>query len=367
MRPRGVTGVQTHFQQFMGYLQSRAIETCLVTPYSVSKLLVYPLFALRRLIHFFSTSWSVWWYREVHAWVLKIALRRSLRDAEGCVVYAQCPLSAAAALRVRRPGQRVVLVAHFNISQADEWVGMGLIDKDGWLYRSILAFEARVLPQLDGIVYVSRFMQEHVESRIPSVKAVRSVVLPNFVSDPRDVSVASPVADLITIGTVEPRKNQLYLVEILAAAKSMGRVLTLTVVGDGPDLSRMKQRAKHLDVESQIFFKGFVPNAASLISGHRAYIHVARMESFGIVLIEAQACGVPVFAPKAGGMGEAFEDGVTGWGIPLGDVQAAARVLIAIFSDEDMLQSAGSAARERFLNYFETTRVASELRSFLVS
>lgn len=63
---------------------------------------------------------GVWWYRRWHAHYLDDALRRHLNERErGGVVYAQCPVSAEVALRVRK-GQRVVMAAHFNVSQAQE-------------------------------------------------------------------------------------------------------------------------------------------------------------------------------------------------------------------------------------------------------
>ena len=58
--------------------------------------------------------------------------------AGDCVIYAQCPLAARAALRARRGShQRVVMAVHFRISQADEWVNMKQIRRDGRVFRAI--------------------------------------------------------------------------------------------------------------------------------------------------------------------------------------------------------------------------------------
>ena len=141
MRPTGETGVQTHCNSFMDYLAQHRINHQLITPFSYHNWLVYPIFALRKILHFFSGTLSVWWYRHWHAYFLQLALQQQLKSGFDCVIYAQCPVSAAAALKARISSQqRVIMVTHFNISQADEWVGKGVISKDSALYCNIQEF-----------------------------------------------------------------------------------------------------------------------------------------------------------------------------------------------------------------------------------
>src|SRR5690606_4845908 len=105
--------------------------------------LIYPVFGMRRLIDYVSKPTSVWWYRYWHSVALERALRQNLKGGRPCVVYAQCPLSARAALRARASeDQKVVMVVHFNLSQADEWVGKGAIAREGRLFKSIRGQEA---------------------------------------------------------------------------------------------------------------------------------------------------------------------------------------------------------------------------------
>jgi glycosyltransferase involved in cell wall biosynthesis len=233
MRPEGDTGVQTHFRTVFDYLKRQGKTVQLVTPFDAPSWMVLPVFAVRKLIDLLNSSFSVWWYRHWHAVFLRLALKKALNTLDSCAVYAQCPLSADAALQTRKSGdQRVLMVAHFNISQADEWAGKGEIQDGGKLFNAIRQFERDVLPRLDGLVFVSEFVKREIAKLVPAIGNVSSRVIPNFLADP-GVSFTEQklLGDLICIGSLEPRKNQQYAIKIVAAAKKAGRELKLTLVG----------------------------------------------------------------------------------------------------------------------------------------
>lgn len=367
MRPEGDTGVQTHFHTYKTYLREMGRQCGLITPYSAPLWQVYPVFGLRKLVNFINREASVWWHRYWHAVFLCVALRQTLANGQPCVVYAQCPLSADAALRARvSPQQRVVMVVHFNISQADEWAGKGAISEGGHLFQEIRGFEAEVLPRLDGLVFVSEFMRRELVARIPAIGSILYRVVPNFLRDPEMVGPNTvPVMDLICIGTLEPRKNQRYALEIVAASRRIGRPLSLTVVGDGPDRTALETLARELGLGDLIRISGYVKQAADIMLNHRACLHVARMESFGIVLVEAMSRGLPVFAPAVGGVPEVFRDGEEGRFIPLDNADSVARLIIEWLDSEATMQKARITARRRYLGCFEANNVAAKLTAFL--
>jgi len=367
LRPQGDTGVQTHFNAFLNWAGEKNLSMRLVTPYDSPRWQVYPMFALRRLVDPLNKLVSVWWYRHWHALFLRLALCNALADGRPCTVYAQCPLSAAAALQARTAGeQKVIMVVHFNVSQADEWVEKGMIKTEDVMYRAIRNLEATVFQQVDGLVFVSEFIQQELAARIPASAAIPYRIVPNFLRDPGLVSERKNFeADLICIGTLESRKNQRYALEIIAAAKKLGRTLNLTIVGDGPDRQMLRSLAIDYGIEQQVTFAGFVKNAASLMPLHRAFLHTARMESFGIVLIEAMAHGLPVFAPAVGGIPEVFTHEREGRFIPLDDAGQAAEMIIQWLDSEQTMQVASMAARDRFLACFEAAAVAARLAFFL--
>lgn len=367
MREHGTTGVQAHFNSFRQAIESASVDVIIVTPFSLSKFVVYPLFGLRKLVEKLHCSAGVWWYRYWHYWALKVALARILRMWPEAIVYAQCPLSAKAALLARtHSNQSVKMVVHFNNSQAEEWAGKGMIQQQGSLYRSIERLEADVLPQLDGIVYVSDFSRLILEHRIPTIKRVASTVIPNFVSDPGDRKAGTVVGSIINIGTLEPRKNQKFLLEVISEAKRRGKHYTLTLIGDGPDRIGLESLARALGIDDQVVFRGFQRDASRWIPGHRLYVHSALMENLSIALIEALACGIPVLAPPVGGIPEIFDDGVEGYYWSLGNIADAADKLIFLMENPEEYDRMSGAARKRFRKDFQTDAVAAQLLNFLL-
>jgi glycosyltransferase involved in cell wall biosynthesis len=366
-RVEGETGVHTHFNTFLRFLQRSNIPSEIVTPFSTSPIRYIPVVAFRKILESISGSAAVWWYRYWHGELLEDALAARLRHEVGpVVIYAQCPVSAAAALRARRSvNQRVVMAVHFNVSQADEWAEKGRFSKDSRMFREIRKFEERLLPALDGMVFVSEFMRNELEERIGSLSMVDTTVIPNFVDSQPAHPEREPTGDLVNIGTLEPRKNQSYLLDILCAANRFGHHYTLTLIGDGPDREELERAARRSGVVKQVRFLGFRADANSLVGEHRVYCHVARMENFGLALLESMAQGVPVIATRVGGTAEVFEEGVQGVFWPLDAPEQAARVLINLLEDPGSLAAMGAAGRRHVENRYSTDVVCPQLLNFL--
>jgi glycosyltransferase involved in cell wall biosynthesis len=367
MRRTGETGVQAHFRAVLEHLDRERVPAACVTPFDVSKYIVYPLFGMRRGLDPISGTASVWWYRHWHSLLLRKALNRRLRAITGpYVVYAQCPLSAWAALSARGQSRHpVVMAVHFNTSQALEWAEKGRISDGGQLYSSIVRFEERVLPVLDGIVYVSRFMRRELEARIPSLSQVRSTVIPNFVESVAETPRPS-AGDLVCVGSLEPRKNQAYLLEILGRAAAMGRRYSLTIVGDGPDRPLLERRAVELGVEGQVRFLGFRQDARDIVGSFQLYCHTARRENLSIAILEAMAMGVPVAVVPVGGVPELVRDGVEGVFLPADDASEAARIIVDLMDDEPRRSTMAAACRRRVAEGFTATVAGPQLLEFLV-
>ena len=371
-REQGDTGVQAHFNAFAHYLRALGEPVEVVTPYGNDRWVFYPLFALRFLLERLHRPTSVRWYRYTRLLALRFRLGRRLAGAGGAIVYAQCPVSAEAGLLARRSSdQLVAMVVHFNVSQADEWVGQGLLRTGDRAWRSIRAFEQRVLPLLDGIVFVSSFMRDLVLARIPAMASVKFEVIPNFVkapatSRPDDEGAANRIS-LISVGTLESRKNQKYALDVLAAARRHcpGLVLALALVGDGPDRSMLERYATQLDLTGEVKFLGKVAGAARLLPSYDAYLHTAKIENLPIALIEAMSCGLPVFACPVGGIPELFDDGQAGVYLPLDNAEQAGRLLGESLRDAATRRRMGHAALAHFGQCFDEAIVAKRLLTFL--
>jgi glycosyltransferase involved in cell wall biosynthesis len=367
LREEGITGVHTHVRQLRQYLEECGTPTTLVTPFSWGRALIYPVFGARRALERCSRPAGVVWYRYWHEVFLCNALRRCLAETGDCVVYAQGPLDARAALRARRgPHQRVVMAVHLRISQADEWADKKEIKRDGTVFRAIRQVERGVIPQVDGLVYVSRWARDALLGWLPEAAVVPSAVIGNFVAPlPAEPNQESP-GDLVTTGNLDLVKNHRFLLAVLAEAKRAGRSLTLDVFGEGPCRRDLLRLAHSLGLEEQVRFRGFRPDVRDFLPGHRAYVHASYSESSSLAIIEAMAAGLPIVAGSTGPISELCDDGVEARFWPLDDPAQAAAILIDLLDCEPTRLKAARAALERFRRDFDADVVGPELLSFLL-
>lgn len=368
LRPEGETGVQTHFNLLLNYLKELGLAADRITPFSCSPLLRPPIFAVRKLF-IGPLAWlSALWYRYWHCLFLRRAIDLTYPGGNDPIFYAQCPLAAKAAFasKAGKRGARVFMAVHFNVSQAEEFSLKGEILRGGRVYRAIQKTEQEVLEKLTGIIYVSKKMKECVEARIPAAKERPNLVVPNWTVKPVGKD-GEPRGDLISIGTLEPRKNQQFLLRVVGAARAQGYSYRLTLIGQGPCRRSLQRLSLKLGIADLVFFAGYKKDVAPLLTNHRAYAHGALYESFGIVLIEALSCGKPLFAAPVGGIPEIFEDGVEGCYWNLEAPEEAASRLIAVLEDEERYRKMSAAAFRRHSERFTPELNAPRLLDFLRS
>jgi glycosyltransferase involved in cell wall biosynthesis len=367
LREEGNTGVQTHVRQLRRYLGDCGTPATLITPFSWGRALTAPVFGVRLALERCSGEANVAWYRHWHEVFLHNALRQSLAEAGPCVVYAQCPLSARAALRARQgPHQRVVMAVHFRISQADEWADKKVIKRDGRVFRAIRQVEREVIPQVDGLMYVSNWARNALLGWFPEAAEVPYAVIDNFVAPPSEPKAGQePLGDLVTIGHLEPVKNHRFMLKVLAEANGAGHAFTLDLFGEGPLHSELLQMTRSLGLDGQIRFRGYRQDVREFLPRYRAYVHASYSESSSLAIIESMAAGLPIVAAKIGPIGELCDDGVEARFWSLDDPAQAAKTLIDLLDCEPVRLTAASAARDRFRRDFDASVLAPRLVSFL--
>lgn len=368
LRGEGVTGVETHIQQLRRYLAKCGTVSTVVTPFSWGRPLTYAVFGFRRFLDRCSQAAGVAWYLHWHEIFLRNALRRHLAGGSDCVVYAQDPLAARAALRVRRgPHQRVVLAVHFRISLADEWADKERISRGGRVFRMIRKAEREVIPGADGLVYVSQWAQDALTGWLPEATAVPAAVIGNFVDTLPARSGHEPLGDLVTVGNLDLVKNHRFLLEVLARAKQAGTALSLDIFGEGPCRKDLQRQARALGLERQVHLRGFRSDVRNFLPGYRVYVHASYSESSSLAIMEAMGAGLPIVAGNIGPIAELCNDGTAARFWPLDSPVQAAATLLGLLDCEPARLEAARAAREHFRRHFDADVVAPRLRSFLLN
>jgi colanic acid/amylovoran biosynthesis glycosyltransferase len=256
------------------------------------------------------------------------SLRRLLRRVDPSVVHAHFAHNGLLAAMAADGSCPVLVTYHgYDVLQ--------LPLREGWD-----AFRA-LLRGTHGVVH-SSFLEEHVDRHLDVHlhRVTLGVDGKRFGGANRDDRWPD-VLRLLTVGRLVPQKGQGIAIEALANLRSEPRALdaNLTVIGDGPNLSRLQDLAKQLAVEDHVRFAGPQPPQAVADAMSKADLllvpSVERdgwQESFCLVAVEGMASGLAVIGTATGGLAETIGSG--GFVVEPDDPVALARRVLSIIEDE---------------------------------
>ena len=215
----------------------------------------------------------------------------------------------------------------------------------------------------DAVVVNSEAMRrELVERELP----IRSIdVVPNGV----DADLFRPAPDwpdddgyLLFAGRLAPQKGVAVLLKAFAAVVQRCTNARLLVVGDGLIDLQLRRLARALGISDAVTFTPWQQPDSLIPLYQRAAMVVmpSVYEPFGLVALEAMACGRPVVVSRTGGLAETVEDEVSGVHVRPGDHLDLARQLARLIRDVSRRHAMGAAARKRALCFsWETVGVAT--------
>lgn len=134
----------------------------------------------------------------------------------------------------------------------------------------------------------------------------------------------------------------------------------LLLVGDGPEYSDCRQLVQDLGLEDRVLFLGKQENVSDLLSISDLKLLPSEKESFGLVLLEAMACGVPSIGTNIGGIPEVIDHGETGYIAELGNVEQMAHYAIRMLSDDIVMNEMSGKARSIVQEKFASTTILEQ-------
>jgi N-acetyl-alpha-D-glucosaminyl L-malate synthase BshA len=211
----------------------------------------------------------------------------------------------------------------------------------------------------DGITSISDYLRKETVDVFGVSNEIR--VIKNFVNcdiyKPDDAKTAAaeyaPAGEklLIHLSNFRPVKRVQDCIRILAEVRKSTPV-HLLMAGDGPERGPAEHLARELKVDRHVTFLGKQNHVERLIPLAHVLLMPSQLESFGLVALEAMACGVVPVATRVGGVPELITDGEDGFLEAPGDIESQAGRVLQLLTDEDLhyrMRKAGRwNANERF-------------------
>jgi glycosyltransferase involved in cell wall biosynthesis len=165
---------------------------------------------------------------------------------------------------------------------------------------------------------------------------------------------------LLYMGPFLRRKGLHTLVKSLPRIRDAGVSFKLFLVGEGPEENQLRALASELGVSDRISFEGFARGARVIDWYQQAdlFVFPSTLEGFGLVLVEAMACGLPVITTEVAPMPEVV--GEAGETVPPSDPRALAGAIIGLARDAARRQDLGRRGRRRVEEKFLWRRVAEQ-------
>lgn len=166
-----------------------------------------------------------------------------------------------------------------------------------------------------------------------------------------------------------PRKGMDVLIRAAALVKDEIPNLEVAIGGSGRDRARLERLAKTLDAPvvflgrvSDDVLPGWLAASDIMVMACRSRWMGLEQEGFGIVFVEAAACGVPVVAGRSGGSHDAVVDGETGVIIDNpNDARAVADAILGLYRDPELRRRMGEAGRRHAVEVFDWRVLANDL------
>lgn len=241
--------------------------------------------------------------------------------------------------------------------------------------RSRIDAERAVATAADRIVVASAH-EKHLLTALYGADADRIAVVPCGV----DLDLFSPMEKeaarrklglkpgervILFVGRIEPLKGIDILISAAAQLHEDENFVVLIVGGDdraARQIEELTEHARRLDIDHHISWVGSVPHADLPLYYNAADVCVvpSYYESFGLVAVEAMACGTPVVASRVGGLTSTIMDGETGYLIPWRCPEPFAERLELLLDNDELRAAFGLAGRE-YVERFRWANVAESV------
>jgi glycosyltransferase involved in cell wall biosynthesis len=225
------------------------------------------------------------------------------------------------------------------------------------------------LASADEIGSTSQFMAKHTRRYCDRPITVTPFGVDCNVFAPSNHQVHEPKEFVIgTVKSLEEKYGIEYLIRCFALLVSKykgARKLRLVIAGDGSLRGKLSRLARECGVDELTEFLGAVPHdrVPEVLNRFSVFVALSILdsESFGVAVVEASACGLPVVISDVPGMGEVVRDGITGLVVRRRDAAAAAEAISTVIENGKVCKEMGMAGRNFVMKNYEWSENAGRM------
>ncbi|PKR78832.1 N-acetyl-alpha-D-glucosaminyl L-malate synthase BshA [Halalkalibacillus sediminis] len=224
------------------------------------------------------------------------------------------------------------------------------------------------IEESDGVTAVSESLRKQTKEVFNTEKPIE--VIHNFI-DQVDPSIESPSRLKENLGIL-PEEKVIIHISNFRKVKRVEDVIQsffliqkkvpskLLLVGDGPEYSNMRSLIRELGLDDQVIFMGRQDNIQDLLTISDLKLLLSEKESFGLVLLEAMAQGIPSIGTNIGGIPEVIQDGKNGYICSLGDVDDIANKAINLLNDDKLWKDFSTHAKSYVTENFDSKTIVKQ-------
>jgi glycosyltransferase involved in cell wall biosynthesis len=231
-----------------------------------------------------------------------------------------------------------------------------------WLFNRAVDGVAAISPAVADALVRSGVARDHV-TIIPSGVDCNHFRPPSAAEREAARDALGLVAGEIAVGTLgmlERRKGQRYLIEAMALLRgdtyAAGRTIARDIrtmemrcfiAGSGALAVEIAAQIRQRRLEDSTRLMGMIDDARELLWALDIFALPSVQEGLGVAALEAMACGLPIIASATGGLAQAVTDGVTGIHVPVVDARALANAIARLAAESGLRAAMGAAGRAR--------------------
>lgn len=201
-----------------------------------------------------------------------------------------------------------------------------------------------------------------------NIKIIPIGIDTKFFSNDTVKKIDDKLFKMITVGRLVELKGQAFGIKAACILKEKGYNVSYSIIGDGEELTELKQLVTELSLKDVVHFYGSKNQneIKELLKEHHLFLMTStidkdqRREAFGIVSLEAQAMGLPVVGFKSGGFTETLIEGKTGITVKDKDVESMADVIAELIEDNDKMVAMSNAAKKHIKENFDTNLITTK-------